>query len=362
MTEDRALRVVVYTDAVEIGGAEISAAHLVAHLPPNVSVAVMGVDAAVVGRVAHGRPTAVAEVLAPPRGPWDVRAIGTHVKHLRRSRPDVIHLNLASPWSCQHALVASAALPRTPVVAVYQLSVPPVNPRQRVLKRLTSHRVSAHVAVGIAAARHVEDTIGLRSGVVRTVYNAVPDAPSQLPQLSSSRDDATVIAVGRLEHQKGFDVLIDAFARLPTGRLVLVGDGGQRRALEDRVSRLGLGDRVRLTGWVENPRALLADADLFALPSRFEGFPLAIVEAMLARLPVVAADVGSVSEAVIPGQTGLLVPPDDADALSAALQRLLGDEAERRRLGYAGRELALTRFVADGMAQAYMELYRELVR
>jgi glycosyltransferase involved in cell wall biosynthesis len=107
---------------------------------------------------------------------------------------------------------------------------------------------------------------------------------------------------------------------------------------------------------------LLAEADIFALPSRFEGFPLAVVEAMLAGLPVVASDVGSVGEAVIPDETGLLVDPDDVDRLAAALQRLLGDEAERQRLGQAGRQLALARFGADGMAQAYMELYRELVR
>lgn len=356
--EERALRVVVYTDAVEIGGAEISAAHLVAHLPADVSVTVAGVAADVVDRMADGRPRAATAIMARPRGAWDVGAIADHARFFRRSRADVIHLNLPSPWSCQHALVASTAVPRTPVVAVYQLAVPPFNRRQWMLRRLTARRVTAHVAVGVAAARQVERLLGLRHGLVRTVYNAVPESPPPARRL----DGATVVGVGRLEHQKGFDVLVDAIARIPKGRLLLVGEGKERRALEQRVSRLGVGDRVQMAGWVENPRPLLATADVFALPSRFEGFPLAVVEAMLAALPVVAADVGSVSEAVIHEETGLLVEPDHVDALASALQRLLDDEAERHRLGRAGRRLALARFTADRMASGYIDLYRELVQ
>jgi glycosyltransferase involved in cell wall biosynthesis len=354
------LHVVVYSDAVEFGGAEISAAHLVAYLPQDFSVTVIGVDENIVARVAGGRPGARAEVTVPSRGPGDVRAIAAHVRLLRRVRPDLVHLSLASPWSCQHALVACGALPRTPVVAVYQLCVPALDRRQQIARRLAARRISAHVAVGLAVARDVEDLLHLRSGVVRTIYNAVPDEPSARSQ--PGRDGATVVSVGRLEHQKGFDVLLDALARVPTARLLLVGDGGQRLALEEHARRLGVADRVRLTGWVENPRAMMVEADVFALPSRFEGFPLSVVEAMLTGLPVVAADVGSVREAVIHEQTGLLIEPDDADALAAALERLLGDETERRRFGEAGREFALARFMADGMAKAYAELYGELVR
>jgi glycosyltransferase involved in cell wall biosynthesis len=251
-------------------------------------------------------------------------------------------------------------VPRARVVAVYQLIVPPFNRRQWWLKRLTSYRVSAHVAVGVAMAREVEAAVALRRDTVGTIYNAVPDRPPRPSR--SAHDIATVVAVGRLERQKGFDVLVDAFARLPEGRLLLVGDGSQRAALEQQVALLGLDHRVHLTGWIEDSRTLLDEADVFALPSRFEGFPLAVVEAMLAGLPVVAADVGSVREAVVAGETGVLVKPDDADDLAAALQRLLADQAERARLGRAARERALERFVADRMAKAYVDLYRELGR
>jgi glycosyltransferase involved in cell wall biosynthesis len=116
-----------------------------------------------------------------------------------------------------------------------------------------------------------------------------------------------------------------------------------------------------ITGWVSNARARLQGFDVFALPSRYEGLPHAILEAMLAQLPVVASDVGSVGEIVIDGATGILVPPDDASALSEAIARLLEDAELARRLGEAGRELTLERFRPQGMVAAYESLYDEVL-
>ena len=101
---------------------------------------------------------------------------------------------------------------------------------------------------------------------------------------------------------------------------------------------------------------------MFALPSRFEGFPLALLEALLARSAVVAADVGSVSEAVLDGETGLLVPPDDPTALAEAIRRLLASSDLRRRLGERGRRVVLERFTADHMTHAFESLYNEILR
>src|SRR5207302_6028335 len=114
-----------------------------------------------------------------------------------------------------------------------------------------------------------------------------------------------------------------ALATRPDAALVLVGDGPERRSLAALAGDLGLDDRVLFAGWQTQPRRYLTTVDVFALPSRFEGFPLAVVEAMLAELPVVASAVGSVPEAVREGETGLLVPPDDPARLAAALRRLL---------------------------------------
>jgi glycosyltransferase involved in cell wall biosynthesis len=167
--------------------------------------------------------------------------------------------------------------------------------------------------------------------------------------------------LARLDPIKGLDLLLDAAASLPQARVLVVGEGPLREELEAQAQRLGLADRVELRGWVDDAPACLGEMDLFVLPSRNEGFPLSIVEAMLVGLPVVAADVGSVTEAVRDGETGLVVPPDDLPALRRALEGLVTDAAERARLGDAGRQVASDRFTASVMAASFVELYEELL-
>jgi glycosyltransferase involved in cell wall biosynthesis len=346
----------VYTDSVEIGGAERALSHLVAALDDAIEVTVLGASEDVASSVAGLKPMSV---LAPPRPVLaDTRAFRAHVRALRTVRPDVLHTNLISPFSCQYAISAAIAL-GIPSVAVYQLPNAPVNRRQRLLKRLTSRWTTAHVGVGERTSRQVEAIVGLQPGEARTIHNGVPDAPR--PRSPARKEGlATIGAVGRLAPQKGFDVLLRALVHVRAARVVLVGEGDERPRLEAIARRLGVADRVSLAGWVDDPRRLLPSFDVFALPSRSEGFPLAVLEAQLAKLPVVAADVGSVAEAVIPGRTGLLVPPDDPDALATALNTLLMDDAEARRLGRAGRELVLECFTAAHMARAFERLYAEL--
>ena len=115
-----------------------------------------------------------------------------------------------------------------------------------------------------------------------------------------------------------------------------MGDGNERAALERLAESVGITDRVIWAGWSDEPRRYLSTFDVFVLPSRFEGFPLALLEALLARSAVVAADVGSISEAVVDGKTGLLVPADDPGALANAIRRLLAETGLRRRLGEQG--------------------------
>ena len=204
----------------------------------------------------------------------------------------------------------------------------------------------------------VEQAIGLPTGSVRTIYNGVPH--SLPPPLARTRPGPVIGSLGRLVPQKSFDVLVRALPSLPRVTAVLVGDGPERVALESLASELGVADRLVVTGWSNNARAYLPTFDVFVLPSRLEGFPLAIVEAMLAALAVVASDVGSVAEAVHEGETGLLVPPDDAVELARALGVLLDDAELRRRMGDRGRIVAAERFTASAMARAFESLYDEI--
>jgi glycosyltransferase involved in cell wall biosynthesis len=356
---DRPLRLLAYTDNSELGGADLSLSHLLAFLGAEVEVGVLGVNRAIVERVAQPRPEAAKVVVPAPRSGHDWASLTAHVRAIRSFRPDIVHANLSSPWSCQYA-IAAAALTGRSAVAVYQLPVPAVSARQRLAKRLTSRRVDRHVGVGDRTSREVESLVGLPAGSVQTVHNGVPDvAVEPMPRL---RPGAIVGAAGRLEPQKGFDVLLRALHDVDDATLVLIGDGSERKQLRSLARSLELDDRIVWMGWSADVRSYLPAFDVFVLPSRFEGFPLVVLEALLAETAVVATNVGSVPEAVRDEETGLLVPADDAAALAAAMRRLLGDADLRRSLGGRGRRLVLDRFTAQHMAHSFRAMYDEVVR
>jgi len=351
----RRLRIAVYTDSSGVGGAEQALAHLITHLEDALDLVPIFVSERVAEVVAPGR--GVTLVRRPSETVPDPGALRAHVRALRAARADVFHANLISPYSGQYGLVAAIAL-RIPSVAVYQLPNDPANRLQHLLKRTTARATTAHVGVGERVAREIERRLGLRDGTALTIHNGVDDHTTQ--PASRTNAEPTIGAVGRLAPQKGFDVLLRALADIPGARLVIVGDGPERAELEALAQRLGVADRTSFVGWIDEPRSLLSSFDVLALPSRNEGFPLTVLEALLAEVPVVATDVGSVREAVVPGETGVLVEPEDVDALAAALRALLADPQERQRLGRRGRELVRARFTAAHMATAFERLYREL--
>jgi glycosyltransferase involved in cell wall biosynthesis len=174
--------------------------------------------------------------------------------------------------------------------------------------------------------------------------------------------DAPVIGtVGRLNEVKRQDLLLRAFAAVqggnPGARLLLVGDGPEREALGRLAGELGVAESVHFVGYQPRPEQFLRLMDVFALPSRLEGMPLAILEAWAARLPVVATAVGGVPKLVEDGRTGLLVPSGDADALAETLTALLNDPARSARLADAGRDEVCRGYGLDRMADAYARAY-----
>ncbi|HEX5467796.1 MAG TPA: glycosyltransferase family 4 protein [Gaiellaceae bacterium] len=347
-----------YTDTSQLGGADLALSYVLERLDPRFEVAVAGTDAAIVERVAAGRKGASATVVRPPTSGQDFRCLAAHLRTFRALEPDIVHVSLASPWSCQYAL-AAAGLLRRPVVAVYQLPRPALGRGQRLARRLTSPAVTRHVGVGERTSREVEILLGLARGSVTTIHNGVPDESLDPPERPVP--GPIVGSMGRLEPQKGFDVFLRALEDVPAVAAVLVGDGSRRRELNELSSRTGVADRVLWIDWSDERRSYLPWFDVYVLPSRFEGFPLALLEALLAERAVVAADVGSVREAVRDGETGLLVPPDDPAALAKAIARLLEDEDLRRRLGASGRRLVLDTFTADHMTRSFEHLYDEIL-
>ena len=352
---------VVYSDATGLGGAEVNLSRVLAALPATVHVTLMGVDEDVVDWLAGHRRTADRLVLPAVVDRSDVRGLARHRAMFVRLRPDVLQFNLSTASSCQWALAAATTIPGLRRVVVENSPMAVWSSTSGALKRSTSPRLAAHVAVGDRTARLIEESSGLAPGSITTLYHGVPVVgrePVDRP------DGPTVLTVARHDPVKGLDVLLDAMALVPAPtRLVIVGDGPESDRLHAQRDALGLGDRVefRHLAWDVRVADLMWAFDGMVLPSRLEGFPVTIVEAMLAGLPVVATDVGSVREAVVPGDTGWIVPPEDPESLAAALGELVGDLPAAAAMGARARVLAEERFTIEATVAAYLDLYRRLV-
>lgn len=215
--------------------------------------------------------------------------------------------------------------------------------------------------LGIVPPRRVQV---IENGIDLCAFQNPPPAGLRR-ELGAAADALIIISVGRLTRQKGFDVLLEAFRRLDARprplNLWLVGDGELRRELEEQAAALNLGDCVRFLGYRADVPALLQCSDIFAIASRYEGMPLAILEAQAAGLPCVVSAVGENAHQVDNGSNGLVVPPEDSAALAASLQQLLDDPALRQRMSAAARQKAAG-FSDQRLAARLEETYSEVLK
>lgn len=250
---------------------------------------------------------------------------------IRRFAPEVVVSFLTTP----NVLSVLAAAGTGAGVVISERTEPrglALRPPWSLLRRMLYRRAGALVVPTEALRVWAAGLVG--SERVYVIPNPVEVCAST--RLLSGR--RTVAALGRLHPVKGFDILVRAFAAAgrPGWCLVVWGEGPERARLEALAGHLGVSATVRFPGRTTQPAVVLREADLFVLPSRREAFPNALVEAMACGLPVVAADCPSgPREVVADGVDGVLVPPEDVDALAAAMGRLMDDEEERERLGAA---------------------------
>jgi sugar transferase (PEP-CTERM/EpsH1 system associated) len=309
------------------------------------------------------------EVIARRPG-LDARLPGRLAGWLRREGARLVHTHNASPH-LYGALAARLARGPRVVHTKHGRNAPDVA-RKVLLNRLAGALSDRVVAVSADAARVVIDVERVSPRKVVTILNGVDtDAIRPSADPSAARAALGVPAggfhvgcVARLDPVKDHGTLLAAFARLraarPDAHLTLVGGGGERASLEARASALGLAGGVTFAGERADVASLLAAFDVFALSSVSEGLSLTLLEAASAGLPVVATRVGGNAEAVVDGETGLLVAPADPAAFAAALEAL-ASRGDRAALGAAGRARMVRHFSAERMVRDYHALYAEVL-
>jgi glycosyltransferase involved in cell wall biosynthesis len=228
---------------------------------------------------------------------------------------------------------------------------------------------AAKISDSIICVSEFDRGLALKFGVgddliLSRIHNGVPDVPFNLRAIGSRGRSIKIVSVARLDAPKDHALLIDALATIKDlpWELELIGDGPLTESVQAKVAAIGIADRVIFSGLCNDVPRRLAGADLFVLVSGFEGFPLSILEAMRAKLPVIASNVGGVSESVMEGVTGFLVPKGEKGPLADRLRLLLGDRDLRLRLGEQGRALYERDFSFEVMFSRTFDVYRNVLK
>ena len=286
---------------------------------------------------------------------------------VHRVQPDLINLHFVDNATA-YALALARWFDLPLVVSLHGADVE-YFPQKRVVYRWLLHKALTDAAAVTACsstllrAAGVEHSPGGRS--VEAIPNGVDvDVFSNAEPYSSGQ--SYILAVSRLVHGKGVDVVIRGFAQIPAEfevELWIAGDGPVRRELEKLARDLGVGSRVRFLGTVpyDTVPSLIVGCEMLVLGSRQESFGVVLLEAMAAAKPVVATAVGGIPELVTDGENGLLVPSESPEALGEAVARLLQDAHLRRAIGQQGQQLVRARYTWDEQGEHFLDLYRRVV-
>ena len=291
---------------------------------------------------------------ADPRGMLDL------VRLVVGARPDVLHLHgykatiLAAPLGLVRGIPTVGTLHAEAKQAVGVGAY--VTLEGYALRRMR------RLAAVSDAIRDELVSRGVPPDRIEVVPNGITGPAANGVRPAGSRDGPTVVAVGRLIPEKNVEVLLEAVRRLrgefPGIRLLVAGDGPLRDLLAGRARDLGIAEAVTFLGYVDDVPALLAAADCFVLPSRTEGMPISLLEAMACGAAIVASRVGGIPGIARADREALLVPPGDLEDLTGALRRVLGDRELAARLGAGARERFLCEYTAARMAERYVAFYR----
>ena len=299
------------------------------------------------------------------RGAIDFRGLEALCDLVRRHRIDVIHSHLFTMAVYGTAVGLLEKVPH--IITMHGTHRNTTALRRRVALRWAFKHSHTVAAVSKHTRNHLTSSLGRDFDNLKVIPNGVEDRPGDpepvRAELGLDPKEIVIVAVGNLWHRKGHLRVLEALARLgetvPRWRVVVAGRPEDAApGLRQFISEHGWDQRVHLLGAREDVPNLLAAADIFAMPSDWEGLPLALLEAMFARCAILATRAGGIAEAIDHEQTGLLVDPTDSPMMAAALQRLMIDRSLRDRLRSAARARAVGRFSLSVMCDSYEHLFQ----
>jgi glycosyltransferase involved in cell wall biosynthesis len=299
-------------------------------------------------------------------------------RHLRGF--ELVHVNKTSPRNSLPAIVASRLCGARVVLATEHVTAPieshfPFGERIiTFLVRSVNRLVDTTIAVSALSREMLMRNYGIpesrlvviRNGIDASRFDVESDGQDLRSELGLSPDDQVALLVGRFSAGKGHDLALSALARLSTEgsrevKMVFAGEGGKEGEIRALAEETGVESRVVFAGFRRDIPRLLSAANVLILPSESESMPLVILEAMSARRPVVATDVGGIREMVDDGRTGLLIQPGDVEGLSRALAELASDPERARAMGEAGRKKVEEEFGEEACVSAVLRLYGDLL-
>lgn len=301
---------------------------------------------------------------------WDLRVLPRLVRLMRRRRADVVITVGAGDKMFWGRLAADLAGVPVIAAALHSTGWPDGVGR---MNRLLTGITDAFIAVADSHGEFLRDFERFPAGKIRVIRNGVDcdrfhpcrDARDEVRrELNVAAETPLIGIVAALRSEKNHSMLVRCAAQLatrhPTAHWVIIGDGPQRSSIESLAAQFGVSDRIHLLGTRHDTPRLLAALDIFTLCSLNEASPVSILEALACEVPVVATDVGSVKESIIPGSTGTLVPSENTSAMVEAIAELLADDPRRQSMGRTGRELVLGTGSLTSMVAGYQQLMTDL--
>jgi glycosyltransferase involved in cell wall biosynthesis len=301
--------------------------------------------------------------------PHSLAGVSDFMGVLRSVSPAILHCNLPGPWDSQCSLVAPVARLAgiRHVVSTEHLPMVPSFTWGRILKGFGTWWIDRVITVSEDNVAYLTRNHGVPRRKISVIRIGIPEPGPRADvdlraELGISKDEFLCIMVGSLEQRKGHRMAFKALAALPAGiRLIVAGNGDGEKELHAAAEELGLGDRVRFLGRREDVDALLAASDALLLTSTLEATPFVIIEAMAARLPVIASRVYGIPELVLDGTTGILVNPERSDEISGAIATLARDRDLRVRMGNEGRKRYEAEFRIERCLAETETMYRALL-